>query len=92
MKNKPNFFLMTGVSQTGGWGDPPLGNFSHIIPFFSLMATLRGLYIYQDVEQCPTGGGVEGRGDRGLVTMMIRLIRRRRVILVSSQCPSWPAC
>ena len=23
---------------------------------------------------------------------MIRVIRRRRVILVSSQCPSWPAC
>ena len=36
MKNKPNFFL-TGVSQTGGGegGVPPLGNFSHIIPFFS---------------------------------------------------------
>ena len=42
MKNKPNFFLITGVSQTGGVGGegPPLGNFSHIIPFFSLMATL----------------------------------------------------
>ena len=37
MKNKPNFFLITGVSQTRGvgGGDPPLGNFSHIIPFFS---------------------------------------------------------
>ena len=36
MKNKPNFFLITGVSQTGGgWGGPPPGNFSHIIPFFS---------------------------------------------------------
>ena len=37
MKNKPNFFLITGVSQTGGvgGGGPPLGNFSHIIPFFS---------------------------------------------------------
>ena len=36
MKNKPNFFLITGVSQTGGvgGGGPPLGNFSHIIPFF----------------------------------------------------------
>ena len=40
MKNKPNFFLITGVSQTGGVGGPPLGNFSHIIPFFPLMATL----------------------------------------------------
>ena len=37
MKNKPNFFLITGVSQTGGvgGGGPLLGNFSHIIPFFS---------------------------------------------------------
>ena len=36
MKNKPIFFI-TGVSQTGGVGEgsPPLGNFSHIIPFFS---------------------------------------------------------
>ena len=35
MKNKPNFFfLITGVSQTGGGGGA-LGNFSHIIPFFS---------------------------------------------------------
>ena len=44
MKNKPNsFFFITGVSQTGGVGGEgsPLGNFSHIIPFFSLMATLR---------------------------------------------------
>ena len=42
MKNKPNFFLITGVSQTGGvgGGGPPLGNFSHIIPFFSLSAFL----------------------------------------------------
>ena len=32
-------FLITGVSQTGG-GGPPLGNFSHIIPFFSLSAFL----------------------------------------------------
>ena len=30
----PTFFLITGVSQAGG-GGPPLGNFSHIIPFFS---------------------------------------------------------
>ena len=30
MKNKPSFFLITWVSQTGG---PALGNFSHIIPF-----------------------------------------------------------
>ena len=34
MKNKPNIFLITGVSQTGG-GGPPFGKFSHIIPFFS---------------------------------------------------------
>ena len=42
MKNKPNFFLITGVSQTGGvgGGGPLLGNFSHIIPFFSPMASL----------------------------------------------------
>ena len=43
MKNKPNFFfLITGVSQTGGvgGGGPPLGNFSHIIPFFSLTTIL----------------------------------------------------
>ena len=42
MKNKPNFFfLITGVSQTGGvgGGDPPLENFSHIIQFFFLRAT-----------------------------------------------------
>ena len=40
MKNKPNFFLITGVSQTGGeGGGPPLGNFSHIIPFFSEIKT-----------------------------------------------------
>ena len=25
----------------GGWGGPPLGNFSHIIPFFSLTTILR---------------------------------------------------
>ena len=43
MKNKPNFFLITGVSQTGGMGGgvPPLGNFSHVIPFFSPVAFLR---------------------------------------------------
>ena len=38
MKNKLNFFLITrvtGVSQTGGGRGPPLGNFSHIIPFLS---------------------------------------------------------
>ena len=35
MKNKPNFCFITGVSQTGGVGGPPLGNFPHIIPFFS---------------------------------------------------------
>ena len=39
MKNKPNFFFITGVSQTGGvggggGGGQPFGNFSHIIPFF----------------------------------------------------------
>ena len=33
-KINPTFFLITGVSQTGGGGGPPLGNFSHIIPFF----------------------------------------------------------
>ena len=36
MENKRNFFLITGVSQTGGMGGgPQLGNFSHIIQFFS---------------------------------------------------------
>ena len=34
--------MITGVSQTGGvgGGGPPLGNFSHIIPFFSLTTFL----------------------------------------------------
>ena len=36
MKNKPNFFFDNrGFPNWGGWGGPPLGNFSHIIPFFS---------------------------------------------------------
>jgi len=45
MKNKPNFFF--GFPNWWGWGgDPPLGNFSHIIPFFSLTTFLsRNLYI-----------------------------------------------
>ena len=33
MKNKPNFFLITGVSQTVGGGGRPIGNFFLIIPF-----------------------------------------------------------
>ena len=33
--------MITGASQTGGvGGGPPLGNFSHVIPFFSQMASL----------------------------------------------------
>ena len=36
MKNKPNFFFDNkGFPNWGGWGGPPPGNFSHIIPFFS---------------------------------------------------------
>ena len=33
MKNKPNFFFDNRGFPN--WGGPPLGNFSHIIPFFS---------------------------------------------------------
>ena len=41
MKNKPNFFFDNrGFPNWGGGGGPPLGNFSHIIPFFSLITTL----------------------------------------------------
>ena len=35
MKNKPNFFWITGVSQTGGGGAPQLGFFPTNPRFFS---------------------------------------------------------
>ena len=36
MKNKPNFFFDNrGFPNWGDGGGLPLGNFSHIIPFFS---------------------------------------------------------
>ena len=42
MKNKPNFFFDNRgfPNWGGGGGGPPLGNFSHIIPFFSLTTIL----------------------------------------------------
>ena len=39
MKNKPNFFFDNRGFPN--WGGPPLGNFSHIIPFFSLITILK---------------------------------------------------
>ena len=42
MKNKPNYFLITGVFQTGGWGSSAWEFFPHNL-FFSLMATLIGI-------------------------------------------------
>ena len=62
MKNKPNFFfLITGVSQTGGVGGegPPLGNFSHLIPFFSdnvPYATLIKMLIIIDTNKGSASG------------------------------------
>lgn len=45
MKNKPNFFFDNrGFPNWGGGGGPPLGNFSHIIPFFSLTTFLMLAY------------------------------------------------
>ena len=49
MKNKPNsFFDNRGFPNWGGvgGGGPPLGNFSHIILFFSLITPL---FNYQDL-------------------------------------------
>ena len=42
MKSKPNFFFDNRgfPNWGGGGGGPPLGNFSHIIPFFSLRTSL----------------------------------------------------
>ena len=45
-----NVLLITGVSQTGGWGGPPLGNFSHKIPFFSPIASL--IPVQNTVQNC----------------------------------------
>ena len=35
MKNKPNFFFDNRGFPNWGEGGPPIGNFPHIIPFFS---------------------------------------------------------
>ena len=43
MKNKPNFFFDNRGFPNWG-GGPLLGNFSHIIPFFSLITTLSGVW------------------------------------------------
>ena len=44
MKNKPNFFFdnrgFPNWGEGGGVRGPPLGNFSHIIPFFFLKTFL----------------------------------------------------
>ena len=42
MKNKPNFFFDNRGFPNWGGGGPPLGNFSHIIPFFSWRTFLIG--------------------------------------------------
>ena len=52
MKNKPNFFFDNrGFPNWGGGGGPPLGNFPHIIPFFSLITTLSCSHRQQFLER-----------------------------------------
>ena len=56
MKNKPNFFFDNrGFPNWGEGGGPPLGNFSHIIPFFSdnvLDDVMEWLTVYQYYMLC----------------------------------------
>ena len=49
MKNKPNFFLITGFPKLGGWG-PPLGNFSHIISVFFDRVPMDLVLKYKNLE------------------------------------------
>ena len=62
MKNKPNFFFDNRGFPNWG-GGPPLGNFSHIIPFFSLTTFLK----VQQTQQ-PTLNLKENTSFQGLLT------------------------
>ena len=45
MKNKPNFFFDNRGFPNWGEGGPPLGNFSHKIPFFSNRIPYKALFL-----------------------------------------------